>query len=384
MEIKKGVGGYLVMFIVFCVIIFLVYLYCPGEKSKCSELVSKELIVGLGEKYASIQQAIDAASPRDIIIVNSGEYNENIEINKKLTLKANNTVIINPADKNLPGFSVTADDVTISGFTVSGFSNSYGMIFKDVKNCIVSDNFVDSNMWGIVIYSSANCEITNNEVTNHMDFWGKEGEKSPSNLLGEPSSGIQLIKSEYILIKDNKLQDNVNGIDMVDSHNNIILNNRAKLTERRYESTRYNNGISSFGFNNTIKNNVIEKYADAINLVGGSDNKILTNTIFDSAVAINLDHRSTYSIIRGNTAKNNDHGIVLWDKCSKNIIENNHLIDNNIGLAFYYSSDYNIVKNTVITESREVDIDSKDSNNNQIIDSLFKTHQERNSTLEII
>ena len=64
------------------------------------------------DDYASIQDAIDAASPGDTVFVKAGNYNEALLIDKPLTLKGagKNVVTLNG------NFEVRSGDVQIEGF----------------------------------------------------------------------------------------------------------------------------------------------------------------------------------------------------------------------------------------------------------------------------
>ena len=78
--------------------------------------VVNQFFVGTGETYATIQAAVDAASNGDIIIARDGIYTENVDVNKSITLSAENfenTIVQG-------GFKVTADNVTIENFNITG------------------------------------------------------------------------------------------------------------------------------------------------------------------------------------------------------------------------------------------------------------------------
>ena len=74
------------------------------------------------DDYALIQDAVDAASPGDTIIVREGTYEENIEVYKSLTIRSENgpdsTIVLSESGDNV--FFVTANYVNISGFTING------------------------------------------------------------------------------------------------------------------------------------------------------------------------------------------------------------------------------------------------------------------------
>lgn len=74
-------------------------------------------IEGKPGTYQKIQEAIDAATANDVIIVDSGNYNENIIFNKKIYLKTNGTVNIKSNNTSLPTITIgtAGTDSTIEG-----------------------------------------------------------------------------------------------------------------------------------------------------------------------------------------------------------------------------------------------------------------------------
>jgi len=69
---------------------------------------------GTGDCYSSIQSAVDAARSGDTIHVATGIYSEVVSIDKSLTLHANGAA-------NIQGcFSITADNVSVDGFSFNG------------------------------------------------------------------------------------------------------------------------------------------------------------------------------------------------------------------------------------------------------------------------
>ena len=72
--------------------------------------------------FTKIQDAVDAASSGDTIIVYPGTYTENVNVNKDhLTIKSENgaeTTIVQAANPDVHVFEVTADYVEIRKFTV--------------------------------------------------------------------------------------------------------------------------------------------------------------------------------------------------------------------------------------------------------------------------
>ena len=115
------------------------------------------------DDYAKIQWAVDNAIAGDTIIVRDGTYTENVDVNKRLTIRSENgsaNCIVQAAITAFPGFEVTADYV--SGFTVkdatgdveeSGFGGT-GIALNSVSYCNVSDNIAVNNTAGIELFYS--------------------------------------------------------------------------------------------------------------------------------------------------------------------------------------------------------------------------------------
>ena len=133
------------------------------------------------EDYTKIQDAINAANNHDTVYVYSGTYNENIFIDKIINLvgeDAETTIIDGGKNDDVVTLSPSSNWVNITGFTIqySGFQdNNAGInvnsdynriaanIIKNCKcgialdfwghNCIVDDNTLEKNAYGIIVYS---------------------------------------------------------------------------------------------------------------------------------------------------------------------------------------------------------------------------------------
>jgi len=119
--------------------------------------------------YTKIQYAIDNASDNDIIYVYSGIYNENIVINKSISLigqdrdttkilGANGTEIIRLQDCS----------VELTGFTIEKFNeiNDVGIILTDCWNCYIHKNKVTSCGTGLLMGDTDSTVISNNTIFN--------------------------------------------------------------------------------------------------------------------------------------------------------------------------------------------------------------------------
>jgi parallel beta-helix repeat protein len=121
-----------------------------------------------GSDFTTIQDAITEASDSDTIIVRDGTYTENIAVNKRLTLRSENGyATVQAANTSDSVFAVTANYVTISGFTVENSNSSAGISLNGVERCNISYNTVLNNNRGIAASSSNFTIITNNIIADN-------------------------------------------------------------------------------------------------------------------------------------------------------------------------------------------------------------------------
>lgn len=162
----------------------------------------------------SIQDAIDNASAGDTIYVHTGTYVENVDVNKRLSLVGDgmDKVTVKAKDTGDHTFHLTADGVTMSGFTVM---NSYlcgcgGICIEKAKNCQIYDNKCTKNLCaGIFLINADHCKIRDNIVSNN------------------DCGGIKLKSSNHNTVTSNTVENNLNwGINLYGgSNNNLIYNN---------------------------------------------------------------------------------------------------------------------------------------------------------------
>jgi len=101
-----------------------------------------------GTGYLSIQPAIDAADPADVIEVSTGSYPEALSIGKALSLLGPNVGIdavtgVRSAEAEVTGqVTVTADDVTIDGFALTNPTGTVGIYAKRCSGLTVANNVI--------------------------------------------------------------------------------------------------------------------------------------------------------------------------------------------------------------------------------------------------
>ncbi len=238
--------------------------------------------------YPTIQQAINAASPGETIVVKDGIYKENVKVNKSVTIISENgsaNCIVKAANDDHV-FEITADNVTISGFTITGAGFLSAGIRIEANNSVITNNNVENNNYGgIRLWHSSNNSITNNKFTN-------------------------------------------DGLVISNSYNNTITNNTV-------------NGKPLVYLENV--NDYVVSNIDAGQVIAVKCNNITVKNLNLSNTAVGIEFCDTNnSRIEDVVVENNGEGIRL-DDSNNNSVTNNNVMNNDFGIDLYYYSSNNTI-----------------------------------------
>lgn len=264
------------------------------DTSKTITVESGVIYVGVG--YTTIQSAINAANPGDIIKVNSGTYIENININKGLTLQSVSgaiaTIISGTATGNI--ITISADNVVVNGFNITnGNILGVGIYSSDYGNLTITNNIInaignsanDISGRGIeVISSSANVDnisITNNQINNITSGLKTAGNsKSASGISIGWSTGNYNITN---LVIQNNVISNINadtspwGSTKGQGAYGILINHGTNGIAKTVGAQILNNQITDLE----------GLWAHGIGLEGDTPNAVVTGNIISNLI----DHK---------------------------------------------------------------------------------------------
>ena len=206
------------------------------------------LLVGKNGTYSSIQAAVDDAKRGDLILVSDGTYNENVIVDKSITIFSSNGytstfVIAKNRKENV--FKIQEDDVTIKGFTIYG-ANRYNKagIFIDnsVSECSINSNRCGydqshNNNVGIIISSCNDSNVFNNICNANTQYGILITSSFHNNIFKNICnknnfSGITTYESRYNVISQNICNYNKSvGFSLFSTYDNSIHRNIVSLND---------------------------------------------------------------------------------------------------------------------------------------------------------
>jgi len=306
-----------------------------------------------GADFTSIQAAVDAASDGDTIEVRSGMYVENVDVDKQLTLHGiddgGGMPVVDAANSSDHVFLCNADDVTISGFNITGATERYksGLYLNGVQHNTISNNKLSNNYVGVLLDSSSYNDLSNNKASHNMPYGiylrlSSNNNSLSNNTVLDNYYGIYLWSNcNGNTLINNNVSNNNKGLDLWSNCNgNTLNNNTVNLNKGTGIYLRYSSNNNKLS-NNTVLNN---KY-HGISLYG-SDYNILNNNTINSNIytGITISLHSNYNKLIGNTANSNiGTGIKMGTSSDNTVSGNNANSNTDYGIYLSGSSNDNIL-----------------------------------------
>jgi parallel beta-helix repeat protein len=369
--------------------------------------------VGVGcdssdRRCETIQEAVDAANAGDTIKVKAGTYNENVEVDKKLTITGIGNPTVDPVDTDagLPdfatayGFFLNANDIAIKGFNIQDNSPT-GDGSSDADNTVgigtsnqfsgykISGNTIQGNTFGIYLNTDTSNGAHFTEVKgNFFDSNNEAGAASGNGIYSDQGARkVRIQNNKFrghdncdvlftnagvagtplqigITIKGNSSVSSGNGFEFIGvqfseiSNNNIFASNfnGVQLSGSDINITVKNNTMKNVGTQGFSGVRLLNQFPE-LGTTNNSNILIQGNSITNAGLTGIRMADTDNSIVRGNTvigSKGFDLSVEGWgngislENSSNNTIDGNTLkLNARHGLFVDENSVSNLIKNNV-------------------------------------
>ncbi len=312
-------------------------------------LVASPTTIRVPTDYPTIQEAINAANPRDTIFVSSGTYYEQLVVDKAISLIGENrdTTVID-TDRSATVVRVNANNVTISNLTIQN-----------------SGYFTEREMPIIEIFSSYN-RIENNLFCYATDV--------DSRIMHVGSGADYNVIAYNVFLEETTLPlwSHVIGIWIGSSHNqlvgNVISTDTTLAIDGSYNTILNNTMDNSqevviWGFSSSVGNRIVGNDIDISRAWIGigltwSYNYIVANNRITAgenpyAIAMLLDHADNISLLNNEITTPNGKAILLAGS-RNNILNGNSVLAGVHGVFLFHHSDNNEINNNHIEGERSI------------------------------
>ncbi|CAG0955134.1 Thermophilic serine proteinase [Methanosarcinales archaeon] len=162
-----------------------------GGRLNVHKAITLGIVCPVGCNYRSIQKAIDAANPGATILVKSGTYYENVDVNKQLTLRGSGVPVVDARGRG-SAITLAADRIVLDGFTVTGGASypEAGIKIISNNNTLMNNNVSNNSYSGIILESSRNNVIYNNVFNNTENIQINNSNNSNWNITKQPGTNI--------------------------------------------------------------------------------------------------------------------------------------------------------------------------------------------------
>ena len=286
----------------------------------------------------SLQQAIVAAKPGDVLEIERGFYAGNFLVDKPLTLRGIGRPTLSGGQHG-DTVRVTATDVVLEGLIVRDSGDSLNdqnagiYIYPGAHRAVVRHCDLTYNLFGLWIEKANDVVIESNLITgkreynssqrgNGVQLYNTTGARIIGNNIGFVRDALYVDVSHHAIFKGNKLHHSRYGTHYMNSYYNLWEDN----------DSYYNRGGLALM---EVRNQVVRNNR----AWGNTDHGIMLRTMQDS-------------VIENNVVAGNARGFFIYD-VEYTQLKNNLVVDNQIGVHLSAGSTRNEVEGNDFIANRE-------------------------------
>jgi parallel beta-helix repeat protein len=375
----------------------------------------------------TIQEAVNASRGGDVITVRGGRYEENVVVNKRLTIQGENRPTVDPVDDGVAGvpaygFDLQANDIVIRGFRIGDFNGDAGVdgsvginASSSFSGYKIQNNVIAQNVFGIYLNTATSNAahqtvvsgnaIRNNNVGSGVLPAAGNGIYSDQGARNVRITGNRFFgqnNEDVIFVAPTNVETGVSPlqIDIAVKNNSLVSSSgvffvnvqRSQISFNEIRNSNFNAielaggdvGITIRG--NTLRNVGTQGYngiyvyrrelavGDFITNGGNRNNEILNNTVISAGLTGIRIRDSSFNTVRGNLvtrSKGFDLSDPAWGNgitlqgATHNKVESNVVKENaRHGIYVDAGSSDNLIQSNVSLDNARVDTTAFDYNDN--------------------
>ncbi len=267
-------------------------------------------ILRVPKEFFTIQEAVNAANPGDVILVEEGTYPEQVIITKsniRLVARCRNAVLDGNSLLDFGFLLNNVSGVQVRDFIIQNYDLAGVYLNGGQANRVIQNNIINNDLAGIILNNSCRNMIAENNVSqNDLGILATEANHNwfvRNCACQNAQSGIFL------------------GFGATGSNDNALINN--------YASNNESIGILALGYNNLL----------------------LQNQVTRNQVGILLEDNN--NLIQGNIVKRNERGAVVAVN-SENLYLANNVIRQNCGTGIeLVNNQFGIIEENKIIRNQD-------------------------------
>jgi len=311
---------------------------------------NRPVSVEVGTDAPTIQAAVDAAPPNTTVVVPAGTYEEQVTIDKPLTLSGPGATLDGGGSGTV--VTVTADRVGVTGFDIVGVGNTtvgdptnasdsawdatvttaYGnsdaaVTGRDASGLYVANLSVETPASGVVLRRTPGA-VVENVTVNGSESWqdgfmGVIGMHGPivvqESVFNGGRDGVYLHRADGTAIRNNTFRNNRFGVHLMYTSRSLVADNIARGQE--YAGVV----VMTNPVANAIVGNDVRHSGSGV-MLAGSRSYIAHNVVVDTTQAMSTN--ADRSLYEHNVLYGNDIGVRASTVVPSNIVTENDFIAN--------------------------------------------------------
>lgn len=266
---------------------------CGGDGSDEGGPDGGGRVVRVGDDHPTIQDAVDAARPGDLVLIPPGTYDEAVKVaTERIVIRGTdrNRVVLDGGGDLLNGIEVTADQVAVENLTVRDYA---------INGVLFTGSYSGAPQDGPVGWRASYVTAVNNGLYGLYAFGTGPGRFDHNYASGHPDSGIYVgqCRDCGAVVVDNVVERNAVGIENTNASGvviarNVVRHNRvgmavnSAVTEElapQQQATVVANLIEDNDEAATPESN--GGFGVGIAIAGGTDNQVERNVVRGHPVA---------------------------------------------------------------------------------------------------